>query len=272
MNDVFTQFQILPGYATGFTFTWAITQSLTDPLPWKFYIDEGPSSVGPWDTISPALTNLYSWFDGKKRVVNKDPVLYFRIRLQTPKNEYISFIKTPYADVTRREYLIVQDIMRRELLQQKDMAAVPGKLWIRATFGPKCPYCKDPVTGEVTSSNCKYCLGVGRLPPFNGPYDMWVTFSPTQRNLELKPDGTGLAQPYTWYLRIIGTVLAKDNDIVIDTRSDKRYIVDGVNNELEIRRVPVIQMAHARELPVSDPLYRLGTSAQSEEGCVLDNV
>ena len=269
MNEVFTKFRILPGYATGFTFQWAITQALADPLPWKFFIDEGPSSTGPWVTKSPALINFYSWFDGVKRVVNKDPVLFFRMRLQTPKGEYVSFIKTPYADVNRREYLIIQDIMRRELLQQKDMAAVQSKLWTRATFGPKCTYCTDPVTGEVTSTNCKYCLGVGRLPPFNGPYDVWTTISPTQRNLELKSDGTGLAQPYTWQLRTIGTVLVKDNDIYVDVTSDKRYIVDGVNNEMEIRTVPVIQIAHARELPVSDPLYRLGTTAQGTEGCVM---
>lgn len=272
MSDVFTQFRILPGYATGFTFSWAITQSLADPLPWKFYVDQAPSSIGPWETLSPALTNTYMWFDGTKRIVSKDPVLFFRVRLQTPKAEYISFIKTPYAEVNRREYLIIQDIMRRELLQQKDMAAVLSKLWIRATFGPKCPYCADPVTGEVTTANCKYCLGVGRLPPYNGPFDMWTTISPTQRNLELKPDGTGLSQPYTWYIRMIGTVLAKDNDVIVDVTSDKRYIVDGVNNELEIRTVPVIQMVHARELPVSDPLYRLGTPAQATEGCVLDHV
>lgn len=267
MNEVFTKFRILPGYATGFTFQWAVTQSLTDPLPWRFIVDEGPSQTGPWTAISPVLTNIYTWFDGKSRTVNKDPVLFFRVRMQTPKAEYTSFIRQPYSDVNRREFLIIQDIMRRELLQQQDMAAVQCKLWTRATFGPKCPYCKDPVTGEVSSSNCKYCLGVGRLPPYFGPYDVWTTISPTQRNTELKPDGGGLAQPYTWMLRLIGVVLVKDNDIFVDVTSDKRYSVDGVNNELEIRQFPVIQIAHARELPVGDPAYRLGTN--SEEGCVL---
>lgn len=269
MNDVFTRFDIYPSYAAGFRFTWAITGALADPLPWKYVVQEGPSNEGPWTAISPVLSNTLTWSDNIKRVVSKDLLLFFRVQLTTGTHTYFSFVKTPYADVNRREYLIVKDIMRREVLQQDDMAGVQAKLWIRATFGPKCTNCRDPVTGEVSTTTCRYCLGVGRLPPYYGPYSVWATFSPSGRNLELKPDGTGLQQAYTWTVRMIGFPYVKDKDIVLDIKSDKRYIVDGVNNELEIRRVPVIQLLHSMELPVTDPAYLLGTNLEGEEGCVL---
>ena len=51
---------------------------------------------------------------------------------------------------------------------------------------------------------------------------------------------------------------AKDDDIVVDTADDKRYIVDGVQQITEIRKIPVIQSLGVHELPTSDPAYRLG--------------
>ena len=268
MDNPFLKVTILPSYISGFTFIWEISQSYHEQLPWTFTVEEGPSSEGPWIVISPPLVNIFSWFDGKRRVVGKDPVLFFRVKLVTAEGIHYSAIKTPYGDLDRREYLLVKDIMRREVLQQRTLAGVLAKLWIKATWGAKCTNCIDPITGDVISSNCALCMGTGRLPPYHGPYDVWATFTPTQRNLELKPDGTGLHQPYTWMIRMVGFPYAKDYDIVVDTASDKRYIVDGVNNELEIRRVPVIQVLHANELPVSDPAYRLGTT-EEEKGCVI---
>jgi len=269
MDTVFTKLQILPSYAAGFTFIWDVSNSLADPAPWKFTVQEAPSSDGPWEAISPELVNVTAWSDTLVRSVTKDFVLFFRVVLVTPSNTYYSFIKTPYGDLNRREYLIVRDIMRREVLQQDDMSGVNGRLWIRATSGPKCTNCIDPFTGNVSVANCKLCLGVGRLPPYFGPFPVWITFTPTRRNMELKPDGIGLDQPYNWDIRMVGFPYAKDNDIALDIASDKRYIIDGVDHELEIRRIPVIQILYVKELPVSDPFYKWDTAAAGEEGCVL---
>jgi len=249
---------------------------LADPAPWTFVVEQAQVSEGPWKEISPVLTNTVVFVDDVKRIVSKDHVLFFRIKMTTPTATYYSFVKAPYGDLNRREYLIVKDIMRREVLQQDDMAGILGRVWIRATSGPRCTNCIDPITGNVTVSNCRFCLGVGRIPPYLGPYDVYLTFTPSRRNLELSQDGLGLQQPYTWEIRLVGFPYLKDKDIALDIASDKRYIIDGVNNELEIRRIPVIQVLHANELPVSDPVYKLkelddgdGDGDGYGGGCVL---
>jgi hypothetical protein len=269
MADIFNQMTILPSYAAGFIFIWDISDGFDDPLPWEFVVEEAPTSEGPWEPISPTLTNIRSFADTVKRVPGKDLVLMYRVKLVTPKDTYYSFPKHPYGDLNRREQLIVRDIMRREVLQQDDMAGVRIKLWVRATNGPKCTTCLDPITGGVAVTNCKECMGVGFNPPYHGPYEVWGTFSPTRKNTELKPDGTGLQQVYSWQVRLIGFPFIKDRDIIVDIKSDKRYSVDGIEHLTEIRRIPVVQQVRVLELPTSDPIYRLDTPVEGEEGCVL---
>ena len=266
--QIFTRLNILPNYTQGFTFLWEISQGVDDPAPWKFIVYQGHTSVGPWDAISPPQINRLVWSETAKRVVGMDPVLFFKVVLTTPRGVYESAVRTPYGDLERREYMIVRDIMRRELLQMKKLSGVPVLILSRSVYGPKCTNCVDPITGDLLTSNCPICYGTGRAPGYHGPYDMWATFSPLQRDTEQSGDGTGVRQPYTVSVRLLGFPYVKDQDILIDIREGKRYNVDGVTQLTEIRRIDIVQQFNARELPVTDPVYRIGLSNEGE-GCRL---
>jgi len=258
---VFTKMSIVPSYTRGFAFSWEIAPDFDDPLPWTFAIEAGQASVDTeWEELTPpgGVTNVFNWTEDAARLVNKKLVLYFRIRLITPNGVYYSYVRTPYGDLDRREYLIVREIMRKEILQAEKLAGVLGRLWIRSTFGAICYDCRDPVTGSIRNKNCDICYGTGRSPGFHGPYCVWMTFSTANRDTQMAKDGTGTREPYVYSVRMIGSPYAKDGDVVVDPRQDKRYYVDSVKSEMEIRRIPVIQTAVAREVPVSDYIHNLG--------------
>lgn len=262
----FTSIQILPGYATGFTFVWDLLQGFKDPLPWTFAVYQSDAQdEGPWNKISPDLVNRFSWPESGKRVISKDPVLFFRISLTTPDGTYYSHTKAPYGELDRREYLIAREIMRREVLQMRKLSGVPTQLWVKSVVGAPCTKCTDPVTGTPLSGACSDCMGTGKSPAYHGPYMLWATFSPAQRNTEMKKDGAGLSQQYNFNVRLVGFPYIKDNDVLVDTRSDKRYYVDGVKHLTELRRIPIIQTAMCREIPTSDPAYKLGMNVPEDE-------
>lgn len=258
MSEVFNKVTILPHYALGFVFSWEISQSVMDNGPWTYVVEEAPTVDGPWTPISPALTNA-CWIELSKRLINKNLVLFFRIKFTTASHVYYSPTRTPYADLKRREFLIAKDIMRREVLHARTLAGGLAKIWLRSTFGPRCTYCKDPVTDDVLNTSCLYCYGTGRNPGFYGPFEIWFLPTPTQRDTVMAPDGTGTREPIVNTFKTIGFPHVKDGDILVDTVSGKRYYSDQVAQAVELRGYPLVQQIEGREIPVSDPVYRLLT-------------
>jgi len=242
-------------------FTWEVSAGFTAGGPWIFYVERGITQNGPWTVLSPPLTNQYAWATTERLVAPKDPVLYFRVRMVTPDaKEYLSPVIMPYGTLDRREFLIVQEIMRKELLQMEQMAGVPITIWLKAIFGPVCDECRDFVTGDILKQDCPYCFGTGVKPGYHGPYCSWGTFSPIRRQKMMQPDQTTTQEPYSVQLRMLGVPRLKKDDVIVDSRADKRYYVDTIQNATEIRRIPVIQDIVANEIPTSSPLYKLEDS------------
>lgn len=258
MSDVFNKVTILPHYALGFVFSWEISQGLMDKGPWKYVVEEAPTADGPWTAESPELANAF-WIETSRRLINKNLVLFFRIKLITASSTYYSAPRAPYYDLKRREILIARDIMRREILHARTMAGGLAKIWIRSTFGPSCTYCKDPVTNDVLNTSCQYCYGTGHNPGFYGPFELWFVPTPTARDTIMSPDGTGTREPVVNTFKTIGFPHLKDGDILVDTGTGKRYYSDQVSQAVELRGYPLVQQIEGREIPVSDPVYTLLT-------------
>jgi len=254
----FTLIDISPSYSLGFGFEWEVDPAFDAAGPWVFHVQEGPTQEGPWEDLSPALESTYAWSEGVQRLAPKDPVLYFRIRLTAGGKEYYSHVVSPYGDLARREFLIVRDIIRQELLQQRQMTGTQSVIWRKAIFGPKCTNCTDFVTGEPTTSSCPYCYGTGHVPGYHGPYPLWVTFSTDNRRKHMTDnDGTEVKEPYSNVGRVVGTMRLKKDDIIVDTASDRRYFVDDIRNAAEVRRYPVVQLATLNQIASTHPVYKL---------------
>lgn len=254
----FRTVEILPSYALGFGFSWEIRPDFDKPSPWTFQVEEAETQDGPWTPLSPALVNTYGWAESAPRVAPKDPVLYFRVRMLAGGQFYYSHVAAPYGDLGRREFLIVRDIIRQELLQQRLLAGTPCQLWRKSVFGPRCADCTDFVTSEPTDAACRGCYGTGRVPGYHGPYPAWVTFTADHRRKHMTDnDQTGVKEPYANMGRIVGTVRVKKDDIVVDTAADRRYFVDDVQNLMEIRRYPVVQQATLNQIAVTHPVFNL---------------
>ena len=248
--------QVCPSYARGFTFEWTVAREFADPGPWLFWVQSAQTDQGPWSDYSPKVENQYVWQQSVPVLVPKDPVLYFRIRLQTPNGEYFSGVRTPYGDLNRNDFLQAREIMRNEIVQAQQKAGILGQVWMKAIFGPRCTVCTDPITGEVTNPDCKTCKGTGRVPGYHGPYLAWMTFTTRQRDKHMKPDEMGPHEDYVHMVRMIGSPLLKKDDVIVDPNADRRYYVNAVNNVMELRRVPLIQNIEAREAPTSEQIYK----------------
>lgn len=248
---------ITPGYSGGFTYCWEVSGAFDDPGPWVFTVQMGITDGGPWKDLSPALPNVMSWTDLNNRyLVGKSNTLYFRVRLKTPKGTYFSSVLQPYGTLGRRDFLIAREIIRREALRAKVLSGVLCRVYIRSTFGPRCRKCLDPDTGQIRDSHCKYCFGTGRDPAFMGPYHMWMSFSTDAAHTE-DDDKTGTHEAKTFEALAIGNPALKRGDLIIESRTDKRYLVEMCAVAAEVRRVPCLQRVTISEAPLGDVIYKV---------------
>ena len=259
-----SRFRISPSYLGGFLYSWEVSGDFDDPAPWTFRVQKGPTSNGPWETISPDLVNVLAWRDsGGKHLVGKSDVLYFRAVMQTPRKTYFSHAVQPYGDLSRREYLLAREIMRREALRARVLAGTECDLYIRSTFGPKCTFCIDPVTGDVRDSHCRKCLGTGRYPAYFGPHRMMFSFSPDVSHTKINSND-GTHETRSFEAMAIGNPIMKKGDVIVDLSQDKRYVIGVASVVSEVRRIPCLQKLAFDEAPLSDPIYRLGTEECDE--------
>lgn len=255
-------FRISPSYLGGFLYSWEVSGDFDAPAPWIFTVQLGHTPEGPWEDISPALRNVVAWHGPRGRFLyGKSDVLHFRVVIRTSRGESASAPIQPYGDLCRRDFLLAREIMRREALRARVLSGVECDVYVRSTFGPRCPYCIDPVTGDVRDSNCSHCFGTGRYPAYFGPHRMAVSFSPDAAHSKSNSND-GTHETRTFEAMAVGSPLLKHGDVLVDTARDKRYVIGVAGILSEVRRIPCLQRIGFDEAPLSDPVYRIG-----EEGC-----
>jgi len=254
---VITSFKIYPNFYNGFEYVWEINSTFAESFPWKFIIEQSDVPYDKFKAVSPELINIYRYSEEKRRMVSKDNVLHFRLKMQTPSNTYYSDVIDPHWQLNKKDFLIARKIMYDEYLGQRNHVGVLVDLWVRVFFGPVCS-CVDPITKDVVTFNCPLCFGTGRQPGYHGPYTTWCTFSPVKKQKGLTDDNTGPTSNYITSGRLTAVPELKKEDIIVDKASGRYYYIDSVNNVAELRRVPLAQTVELKQVPTSSPIYKLG--------------
>ena len=257
MNSPFTGFIVKPNYNGGFEFSWSISGGLDDRGPWQFTVSESIGVMDDFHAISPVLTNAYAWGDSVRRIPSKSTELYYQVSLHTPTGSYLSAVVGVGRELLRRDYSLIKDIMRREVLHARTLAGVEADLWVKNVYGPRCTVCTDPISGAIRDSKCPSCFGTGYSPPYHGPYRMWFTFNPTDNKIEMVEDGSGTYEEGKNSVRVVGTMVIRKGDVLVVPADDKRFMVLGSQNLAEIRRIPVVQQAEISEMPTTDIIYQI---------------
>ena len=259
LDPAIARFDVVPDYAKGFLFHWRLRGGFNDPFPWKFQIQAALSQEGPWAPVSPELESVTSWRAEKPFRVNKSDVIFLRLTLKTSNGFYVSVVRTPYGDLDRKEFLIGKEIMRKEILHMSRLAGTECLVWSVSNYGPRCPHCLDPITGQPRDNHCKYCLGTGFFPPYLGPIEAWCTFSENnQHQLQQNGEEGGMTEQKRFQVRMVYAIPVKKNDVIHDKGSGKRYYVNAVQILAELRRVPLVQSLVVDEIAVTDPAYAIG--------------
>lgn len=226
---------------------------------YEFIVLRSESPEGEFEIVSPGLIDTFTFIDKDVNTRNKWRKFYYKIEaLHTPSGRVFSseakssFIPT---DMT----LIGLEIARRERIllsgagSNSGFVGIPCTLFIRRTFGPRCPECWDYIKRQIKGP-CDACYGVGRYKGYMAPiYPVYFQIEPHAQSVDHSNIGElQHAQTSGWTSNY---PLLSPGDVIIEP-GNRRWRISSVATTEQFR-VPVRQIVQLFYIDPSDIEYRL---------------
>jgi len=226
---------IYPDTSTGHYFQW----SPYDPSH-IYTVEWSDTLAGPWQPYSEPTTADHT--TAFKLDTVRDYNRYFRVT----DGQTASTPRSYFADLPRREFLLVKEMQRKEVLALRTLSGSPLTVYQRTHIGKACE-CKDPVTGDIRDPQCAVCNGTGKLDAYSKIEDRWGSFSAVKHSEENQQDAD-VTDTQKHQLNMVSVPVQRHGDVVKDNGTGKYYEVSQVQQGTELRRVPVVQTAVVNEI------------------------
>lgn len=259
--SAFKDFWIYPNYHGGFTFFWELANGYPVTQDMQFQIRVAGTVFGDdaQDLGDPLDYTHRTFAEECRRIVGKGLGPYFQVRIVGTEQQTNWIL--PTQQLSRREFLILREMMRTEYVQLRHSSGSKVLVYEKAKWGSKCQTCLDPITGEVRNGDCPDCLGTGYDPPYYAPVETWAKFTRVQRQPGLKQEDRSVDDQQRFQGRLLPHPRLDKDDIVFDLGSGKGYFVNSTEHVAELRRFPVVMLAELREIPTNRAVYRMFDNA-----------
>jgi hypothetical protein len=247
-----------------FVVTWAVDLNPTteDITKYRFFVQRSNSPEGPFDELNtPApLTDVYTFTDTQIDRLSKWRRYFYRIRaidVTDPTVEVISSPKEFLVPILNIQSLVQREIIRTEKIILNGIGITPSTVgikclvFIRRTFGQRCPDCWDPVKKKVSRSQCEQCFAVGFKGGYHAPIVVDVNFSPPADQVELTPIGE--TQPDVIKAWMTNYPPLTGGDLIVDSNNVRWRVVNQTRTEA--LRNMVRQTLSLYHLPPGDIEY-----------------
>lgn len=241
--------------------TWEFDRQMTDPDPYIFQLQasmSGTPGTDDWDDVGPPVRDAMFLLDPAKRLYGMSSVLHYRVILVTPCGTYTSPAVAAEGLLDRQGWLLVQEVLRKELLILRGLLRQEGYLLKAKRYGTPCA-CVDPQSREILESACLTCFGTGIVGGYFAAVPaVFANMDPiTTRERQAYNEGLGTVRPTTTRGRFAATVPVVQRDAWAAFGSDDRYYVHTVGVAADWRGVPVVNQVELRLAPRSDVLYKV---------------
>ena len=242
---------------------WQLAENFSGPneLP-HFYVDFGNAGTDTWIALnSEPIIGECCFTDECQRNWEFIHNGFYRVRMifpSQPDTVYTSYPSAATGNLSKKDWLIAREIIRKELLQQSKIDGTLGFLLKRKKFGVSCtnPACLEWDTREVTDSNCPICYGTGIVGGYYPGIEHYFTFNPgTKRRINAGQPPRGVHSDINDSVRSILYPNIDTRDVWVNVGSDQRYIVDSYDVIVDMKSVPLVGTVHLKLAPATDVVY-----------------
>lgn len=248
---------------------WQLEPTFNEPGPYVFQLQLGKTGLRDatdWVNIGAPVVNGYLAYDNAWHESGYTLLSHYRLTLTTPTNTYVSQAASCFGELNEHDWLIAREVIRKEKLRHQ-LVSVPGYLIKPMRFGTPCPRCRDPLTQEVTDSNCPVCNGTSFEVGYHPPLEMqcWDLSPQTiAEDVDTQMKGTTRVEPYV-SARVIGFPALNKYDIWVNGTSDERWLVETIQVAAALRNVPLVYQVKLGLLPFNNNAYSIEVGGEGPD-------
>jgi hypothetical protein len=231
--------------------TWKVATTNEDLFDYTFQILRSEGPEGPFDAISPEMSDQYIYIDNFILAFDAYRQLYYKIRVknkQTGETKEVGPVaKGPQADLVAQELRKHMNLLFREFIGRR--------CWVFPvrTFGQRCANCWDDSLQKRTVSGCLSCYETGFSFGYLRPIEAWISFDPSPKAEQ--HTSVGPLQQTDTTARMGYWPPLRPKDLIIEPEN-LRWRVATVTTTQQVR-VPVHQEVGLHRIPSSDIEYRI---------------
>ena len=233
------------------------------------YIDWARTK-GEWTRLNPdaPLQNMCLYLDEDAyRCGVENSVWYRAVAVDTNGKEYASAPAHTYGEMTKRDWLLARDILRKEYLRMRKFAGTFGYLLKLRTHGEKCKECFDwDIEEPIAASTCEACYGTGYLNGYYNAIGFYMDLSSVKVGGDTR-EPFGYEETRIRNARAVAYPWLGSYDIWVHGSANRRYVIRHAVTGAEMRSIPLVYFPiELRLLPVSDIAYKVPMSQPLEPG------
>jgi hypothetical protein len=249
----FAEVRVLPNYGGDRAIIrWRLADN---SIRGRFTVFKSPDGVNNWERLAEA-TDTEFVFDDRFFSQGKWFQWYYRVAWESGGETAQSNIVATFGDVRREEFGAARVVMNQAYQQLRRFTRI-GICKLRVTAGA-CAVCVDRETGQqVGISLCQNCYGTGLDGGYFPAVASHMKIGENSDVVQIdSPEGAGARD----MIRVKSSMLAfpflRKDDLVVDPKSDRRYLVETISNGMLIGKIPVLSTVSMLLLRSQDVRYK----------------
>jgi hypothetical protein len=235
--------------------TWELEDTSEDLLDYTFQVQRSESPSGPFDLMSVAFQDTYSFTDNTLTSGHRWRKYWYQLFVKrVPTGDTATFgpvTRDPDPD------LIALELRRHMQLLFREFAG--RRCWVMPvrTFGQRCS-CYNQVLKSRTRSGCALCYDTGFVRGYLSPIESWVQMDPSAKSEQ--NTNVGAQQQSNTTARLVWYPPLKPRDLIVEPENRRWRVVQV--NQTEQGRAAVHQEVQLHEVPPRDIEFKIPLNLQ----------
>lgn len=262
-DAVFRRLEVNFQPTSGALVSWELDPLFKDSLPHTFQLEVsygGTPESDDWVEVGAPAVDTFFLVDDEQRLFGKTLELAYRVRLTTPRGEYLSSpAQVRFSAASFRDWRIRRKILRQEFKRDSKYTSVAGFLLKERRYGEPCTACAMFGSGEPRTDACTLCYGVGVTGGYYAALGgIYCDFTQLEGQREEQQDqGRGTVKDVVEQGRFAGLPELHSRDLFVAETTGLRWSVERVTHAARERGFLLVQTAELRLLPLTSVLYQV---------------